>query len=480
MTRTRLHGLCTRNGFSYRGLLLAMVPLVGVPAIAYSVWPRASAEESVPTHVVEWDEFVHEITDRGNVESASNVEIRCEVKARGRGTMILEVVPEGVFVQPGDLLIRLDASGLEGEQTLQQIAVNTAEAALTQARNVYDTAVIAKREYEEGTFKQSQQELQAARDKAAEMLRQAQDYYQVSKRLADKGYVTELQLEADRFAMENARLNLDSALTNLKVLEEFSRKKTLIQLDSDIRTAEARLKSAEASYQLELDKLELLVSQIEKCTIRSPQAGQVVYANVQDHHGLDEVIIEEGAEVREGQALIRLPDPKQMQVKANIAEGCVTMVERGMTARIRLDAFPDLELHVVAKVNDYPEPTSFFGSTIKEYATTVTILDPPSGVRPGLTAEVKILIERLPKALQVPVGALIQHGANFYCAVAAGGGWKARQVQIGPTNDKTVVIEKGLEAGQVVAAKAEQVRDRITLPDVPGGADGSARAGKRF
>ena len=49
------------------------------------------------------EEFVHEIVERGNVESASNVEIRCEVKMRGKSITILEIVPEGTYVEPGQV-----------------------------------------------------------------------------------------------------------------------------------------------------------------------------------------------------------------------------------------------------------------------------------------------------------------------------------------------------------------------------------------
>src|SRR5437016_4861116 len=38
------------------------------------------------------------VTSRGTVESASNTELRCEVRSRGGGTVILDVVPEGTVV----------------------------------------------------------------------------------------------------------------------------------------------------------------------------------------------------------------------------------------------------------------------------------------------------------------------------------------------------------------------------------------------
>jgi hypothetical protein len=40
----------------------------------------------------------------------------------------------------------------------------------------------------------------------------------------------------------------------------------------------------------------------------------------------------------------------------------------------------------------------------------------------------------------------------------------AKQVQVGPTNDKFVVIEKGLTAGEQIAMAPKQFGERIELP----------------
>ena len=469
MTPAEFQRARRRGGFSSKGLIVALVVLVAVPTIAYSVWPRlpwSSVENGPMMHVVERGEFVHEITDRGNVESASNVEIRCEVRSPGTsGTTILEIVPEGTYVQPGDLLVRLDSSSLEDDRTKQQVAVNNAKALMIEAQHKHETAVIAKKEYEQGTYIQQLQELEAARSLAEENLRRANDYYQFSKRLAERGYVTKLQLEADNYSVQKARIDLETADTKLRVLKEFTKKKMLIQLDSDIGTSEAKLHSAKASYEVEVSKLKLIESQIEKCTIRSPEAGQVVYANVQGYRGGNEVIIEAGASVRENQEIIRLPDPKRMQVKAKIAEGKVAMVGVGMPARIRLDAFPNVELTgKVEKVNDYPEPTPWYGTSVKEYMTTISIDEPPPGLRPGLTAEATILIERRENCVRVPVQTVLEHGEQHYCVVGAPGRWQARPVTIGPTNDKFVVIEQGLEPGESIVLNAAALREQLDLP----------------
>ena len=79
-------------------------------------------EERPITVTVEKKSFVHEVIERGEVESSSNVDIRCEVQARNSGgTTILEIVPEGSQVKEGDFLVRLDDSALQTELLQQQI-----------------------------------------------------------------------------------------------------------------------------------------------------------------------------------------------------------------------------------------------------------------------------------------------------------------------------------------------------------------------
>ena len=100
-------------------------------------------------------------------------------------------------MQPGDVLVKLDSSSLETQLMNQQIVCANSKAVVIQAQNVYDTAVIAKREYLEGQYKLDRQTFEHKIIVAEENLRRAVDYLKYSERLAAKGYVTAAQLEGD-------------------------------------------------------------------------------------------------------------------------------------------------------------------------------------------------------------------------------------------------------------------------------------------
>ena len=454
--------------------LLAALVVAGAGTAAVLIpWAGKGASELEANAVlrpVERIMFEHSVVEPGEIESSRNIEIRCEIQSRNStGTMILEIVPAGTIVKEGDILIKFDGSALEAELTAQQSITSSSEALVIQSQNAFDTAVIARKEYLEGMFKQEEQLIESEVFVAEENLRRAREYARYSERLAARGFVTAQQLEADKFAVDKAQNDLDTAKTKLRVLREFTKEKTLKTLDAAVATAEAKLRADQRTFQLDKEKLALLEQQLKKCTVRAPAAGKVVYANETDRRGNSEIVIQEGAVIRERQPIIRLPDMTQMQVKAKINESRIGFVRVGMKATITLDAYPDLRLDgVVKQVDEFPLPPGWSSGNIKQYATYVEMKDPPPGIRPGLTANVEIHIDQIPDAVAVPVHALYEHKGQYYCLVKNDEGVEeARWVDIGASNDKLVVIKSGLEVGDNVIENPDAFAESVSFPAPP-------------
>ncbi len=462
---------------SRRGISLLWIggSLAAIGVVAALVVPRfmkrteSTNRAEAMIFVVQRATFEHSIIEPGEVESSNNVEVRCQVQARGStGTVILEIVPAATVVQEGDVLIKFDSSALENERTQQQIVCNNSKALVIQSQNVFDTAVIAKQEYLEGTYKQEEQTVQSEVFVAEENLRRSEEYARYSERLAARGYTTAVQVEADKFAVEKARKDVDTTQSKLRVLREFTRKKFENQLEADIRTAEAKLQADQSTHKLDNDKLALISAQVDKCIVKAPSAGKVIYANESDRRGNAEVIIQEGAIIRERQTVIRLPDLTKMQVKAKINESRIGFIRVGMPTTVRLDAFPDLALDgVVTRVDEYPVPPGFMSSNIKQYATFVQINELPDGVRPGLTSQVEIHIDQQPDALAVPVQAIYEHDDAYYCLVQNGNRPEAHWVDVGTSNEQTIVIRSGLNPGDEVIINPDRFADKVEFPAPP-------------
>lgn len=446
----------SHRGVSWIGFLFSVLALVVVVVGAsYWVWQRQALAGAVVvpiTSKVSQGLFLHEVTERGETESSSNVEVRCQVQSKATtGTPILWIIPEGTIVEPGEKLIELDASALRETETQQRILYEQARAAKIQAELAHETSKIAIEEYEKGTFIQEKETVEGEIFLAEENLRRSQDYASYSDKLYGKGYVTAVQLEADKFAVKNAELALATAKTKKFVLENFTRAKMINQLKSAEQTAEAQKRAQAAGFRLEEEKLKFVEDQIAKCVIRAPDAGLVVYANKTDSRGNSEMVIEEGVSVREQQVVIRLPDVRKMQVKVRVNESRVDLIKVGRPARILVDALQGTRLEgVVTRVDALPLPTSWSRGNVKDYAVLVAIDQPPPRLKPGMTAEVSILVTEEADVLQVPVQAVLEQAGKFYLYRYTETGTEPVPVTIGPTNDQFVVIRSGIALDESV------------------------------
>ncbi|MEL7266288.1 MAG: efflux RND transporter periplasmic adaptor subunit, partial [Planctomycetota bacterium] len=248
---------------------------------------------------------------------------------------------------------------------------------------------------------------------------------------------------------------------------DLTKKKMLVQFDSDIEAAQANLSAAKSTQAEEQDKLDELTEQLALCVINAPTDGVVVHANKFSSRGGSEFVVEAGASVRERQEIIRLPDPTRMQVKAKINESNITMVREGMPVKISVGAVDGLELlGRVQKVNRYAEPGSWFSSSVKEYATMIEIIDPPESIRTGMTAEVQIFVEQIPDAVQVPIQGIYEHGGGFFAMVQTGEVFETRELKIGASNDKMVALNEGLEEGETIVLNLREHLNLMDLPDV--------------
>lgn len=475
--RFRQNSSSRRRGRGWIPIIVLLAVAGGVGYVAYRYWPQKNNDDHDEPllQTVSQGAYEHVVLEQGEIESATNVEIRCEVKSRGAGgtgggTAILSLVPEGALVKAGDVLAKLDSTQLEQDKITQQIAVNSSHALVVQAENTFEAAKISKREYLEGTFKQEERLILGEVFVAEQNLRTAELAFESARRLAAKNIVTSLQLEGSQFAIDKARNELEAAQGKLEVLRKYTKEKMLKTLDSDIAIADAKLNSEKSSHQLEVEKLKQLEEQIEKCQLKAPADGQVVYVNKYSQgrgSSSAEFVVEAGALVREQQPVFRLPDAQNMQVKALINEARITLVRVGMPVAIRVDALKDEILEgEVTKVNQYAEPQGW-GSTVKKYAAYIKIKNPPQEIRVGMNAEVRIFVERRSQALTVPVQALLEQKGHYFALVRGAGGYETREVKVGSTNDKVAVIESGLQASEQVVMNPRSQSHRLTLPDLP-------------
>src|SRR5262249_25197782 len=164
-----------------------------------------------------------------------------------------------------------------------------------------------------------------------------------------------------------------------------------------------------------------------------------------------------GARFYYRQKIFSIPDLTGMRVKVNIHESFIKKVKAGQKAEIRVDAFPNLILSGTVKTvsNLADSERGWMNGGVKEYGTTVDVNGKPEeGLKPGMTAEVKILIQEIRNALVVPIQAVAAHKGEFFAFVSGLRGYEPCKVKVGETDEKFVEIIDGLKDGDRVAIDA--------------------------
>jgi HlyD family secretion protein len=404
--------------------------------------------------------FVHEVAARGTVFSPGGTEIKCEVDGiTPEGTMILEIVPEGTSVQPGDPLVQLDTSALKDNFLQQQILCNSLEAEVIAVASEREKAQLALEEYVDGLYPE---EKKAAKDNlfAAETkLDQAKRILEAADDSANTPEGPAEDVDALRFNVEMAKRDVDAAKTRITVLDDFTKPRQLKQLEGEVKSAEAMMRARDIEYSLHKDRLAKIEKRIAVCTIAAPTSGVVFYANVPGETEEDQILIGEGVAVRNRQVILRIAQMDQLSVRIEVAESYIAQIRIDMPATVYVDSMLSMPFDGhVSKVHPYPTRQTRGNTSKKKYEVHVAIDNPSGNLRPGLTGEVVLTLSEIRDAIQVPATSIFDEDNASHCLVRNRNRWTIRPVVLGPTDDKMTVIHEGIEPGEDIAIHPQQHR----------------------
>jgi HlyD family secretion protein len=214
-------------------------------------------------------------------------------------TSILKIVPNGSRVKKGDLVCELDPAALWDALTNQQITTAAAEANLKNAKLTREAAEHEVTVYVDDLLPREKRETEGELKLAESELALAEDQQKAAREInANKG----LTLRQGEVAIARAKLAKEKAMNRLHVLEAYTKDKHTRQLKDDVSAAYSNELAKRATWTLEKSKEEKLKRQSADCKVLAPQDGIVVYANPPG----GQVLIEEGAVVRQGQMLFQV------------------------------------------------------------------------------------------------------------------------------------------------------------------------------
>jgi HlyD family secretion protein len=406
----------------------------------------------------------------GILESSKSTTIVCELEniagVSGGGSTMLTVLPEGTPVKRGDVLATLDSSTYEEMLRQQAITVEQAKASHLQAQLNLEIALLAVREYSEGTVRQTLQGMEGSIALARSDLSRAKEHLTWTKRMKEKGYSTPAQVVSEQHSVVQLELALTKQLTSLELFQRFTLPITEKSMQGQITSAETAVANETLRMRRQLERFALLKKQVDRCTIHAPHDGVLLYS--QDRR--QGIAIEEGMPVRQKQPLFSLPDFSEMQVQVYLNESVVHRVVPGQRVSVTFEAVHNLVLTGrVISVGQIPLRMMVRSSGDRQgmdtgvrFFTSIVKLDKVNdALKPGMTAIVDM--ELLPRqhVLAIRHEAVRTDRGKKVCYVAHDESLERRELKIGQDTADLVEVLDGLNEGELVALNPPHIIEDI-------------------
>jgi RND family efflux transporter MFP subunit len=220
----------------------------------------------------------------------------------------------------------------------------------------------------------------------------------------------------------------------------------------EVAMAQGRLKGAGVALATARDRLRYT-------EIDAPFDGTIIQRNVQP----GEVVVPGMTATVEGKPLMVLADISMLVVKIDLNQIDVAKVRLGQKTDVTLDALPGRKFSaVVTRVAAASSIAVRSGQNSGPDVFPVeTTLDPKqdlSEIKPGMTADARILVEKRPAVLVLPIEAITTEKGKSFAQVIDGVAGKEPKVQkrdvtIGARNDREMEVTAGLKEGELVMIK---------------------------
>jgi HlyD family secretion protein len=202
---------------------------------------------------------------------------------------------------------------------------------------------------------------------------------------------TVTQAEGD---LANTQAALELAKVNATRTQELFTRKTSSQADLDQATA--NLHQAEANVKIKQGALDKARADLDHCTITSPIDGVVISRSVDVGQTV-------AASLQAPVIFAIANDLTKMQIDANVAEADVGVVKIDQNVDFTVDAFPMETFHgKVVQVRNAPITVQ----NVVTYDTVIGVSNPELKLKPGMTANVSIIIAHKDDVLQIKNAAL--------------------------------------------------------------------------
>jgi HlyD family secretion protein len=398
-------------------LALAAVAVSATVAWRWPVWEAVQAADVPPAagaHPLARHDFVRYVRLTGITEATRSYIVTTPLLAGSNsGNLVVTRLAEaGSQVRAGDVVVEFD------RQAQEKLAFDK--------KAEYDDLV--------QQISQKHAEQTAATVKDESELAQAEDGVKSAE-------LETLRNEMlSRIKAEKNTQDLDEARAKLAALKDgFGLKRAAAA--ADLRILEIKRDRAKAV-------MDHAAENARSMTIRSPIDGLVVPKLTWRGNGPAD--IQEGDELWPGAAVLQVVNPASMQVRARVNQADLAGLAAGLPVVVHLDAYPDLTMTGrIAQVAPIGVPGSF-SPRVRLFTAVIAIDGSNPRLLPDLTAAIDVEVGRVANALTVPRAAVRHDGPDSFVRVRDGSGVREKRVTLGAADEVSVVVNSGLEPGDVV------------------------------
>jgi HlyD family secretion protein len=305
-------------------------------------------------------------------------------------------------VKKGQPLARLDQRSFKARVADAQATVELAEVSVQVARARLERAEIDARDSEA-----QRDVLKARTDNARVKLDAGQTELRRKQALRERQVSTSVEIEDSQTKVASAAAGLREADAIAAAQENL-----IAGTQADLRRVRSEFESAVASVPQKRAQLDVAQIDLDRTTIRAPINGVIVGRNVNEGQTL--------ATTLEAKTLfIVAGDLHQMQIEAKVDEADIGKIKVGQEAGFTVDAHPGRQFSgVVRQVRKAPQVVQ----NVVTYVVVLSAANPENLLLPGMTALVRITVNRTGPVLKVPLAALRYAPKPKEGAAAAGQG----------------------------------------------------------
>lgn len=425
-----------------------------------------------------------EVKTVGELEAARSITIASAIK--GDQGKIIDLISDGVYVQPGQILVRLDPAPFEEKVEKLQAQVKEQESYMTTLEQTLEWETIqaehknrmahleleaAKLELDKIMYGDGPQEasrLKAAMQKAWLKYDELNAYSNDLIELETQGFLNtsevkqaQKKLVEEQEAYEMAKQQYDSYVQHVYPMQikkaETNLKRTQVGQEEtakggfySIAKSKSLLDQAKQALSDTLFQLREAQNELAQTEIAAPAQGMVILR--EEYRSSQKRKPRVGDILVKNQPLIDLPDLSSMIIKTRVREVDLFKVGIGKKATIEVDAYPQLSFTgTVSAIGVLALSDMGRLSEEKYFEVRIVLEESDTRLRPGMTTRATIHAQEGNHVLAIPLHSVFHDRKQNYCYIFdPQNGYEKREVVLGMSNDQWIEVRAGLREGDSV------------------------------